>query len=61
MKALARGRYLGRIEGKTWRLMLWGASLLCSLHAYVPLAAGIWTLRKLGVDKRLAGTQEVIK
>ena len=56
-KELARGKYLAQIKQKTWKLLLWGASLLCSLHAYVPLAAGIWTLRKLGADKRLAGRQ----
>ena len=60
-KALARGKYLAQIERKTWKLLLWGASLLCSLHAYVLLAAGIWTLRKIGADKRLAGPQEVVK
>ena len=56
-KALARGKYLAQIERKTWKLLLWGASLLCSLHAYVLLAAGIWALRKIGADKRLAGQQ----
>ena len=57
VKTLARGGYLDQIEQKIWRLILWGASLLCSLHAYVMLAAGIWALQKLGADKWLAGPQ----
>ena len=52
-KALARGRYIDQIEGKAWKMMLWGASLLCSLHAYVLLALGIWVLQKVNADKRL--------
>ena len=54
-RELARGRYIGRIEQKVWRIMIWGASLLCSLHAYFLLAAGIWALQKIGADKRLTG------
>lgn len=55
VKALVRGKYIDQIESKVWKVMIWGASLLCSLHAYVLLAVGIWALQKLGVDKSLAG------
>lgn len=46
-KELFRGRYIGQIEGKVWKLLIWGASLLCSLHAYFLLALGIWAMQKI--------------
>lgn len=51
---LARGRHISRIESKAWRVMLWGAALLCRLHAYGLLALGIWVMLKTEADKRVA-------
>ena len=53
VKRLLRGRYIDQIEPKAWKVMIWGASLLCSLHAYVLLVLGVWALQKMKVDKRL--------
>ena len=47
VKELVRGRYINQIEQKAWKVKIWGASLLCSLHAYVLLTLGIWCCRKL--------------
>ena len=52
VKALVRGKYIDQIELKTWRLMIWGMSLLCCLHAYALLALGIWALHKMKADKK---------
>ena len=57
VKRLVCGRYIAQIEPKAWKVMIWGASLLCSLHAYVLLAIGIWALQKFGVDKKLEGLE----
>ena len=56
-KALTRGRYVSRIRPKKWKVMIWGASLLCSLRAYRLLALGMWTLQKLKVDDRFVKTK----
>ena len=53
VKRLVRGRYIDEIEPKAWKVMIWGASLLCSLHAYVLLVLGVWALQKIKVDERL--------
>ena len=50
VKKLACGRYINQIEQKTWKVKIWGASLLCSLHAYVLLALGIRVLQKVSMD-----------
>ena len=49
---LVRGKYINQIEQKIWRAMIWGASLLCSLHAYVLLALGVWALQKVRADDK---------
>lgn len=53
MKALAKGRYLKEIEGFTWKFVIWGASLLFTLHGYLFMAAGIALLRKMEVDSKI--------
>lgn len=53
VKRLVCGMYIDQIKPKTWKAMIWGASLLCSLHAYVPLTLGVWALQKMKVDERL--------
>ena len=53
VKRLVRGRYIDQIKPKAWKVMIWGASLLCSLHAYVLLVLGVWALQKIKVDERL--------
>ena len=57
LRALACGRYINKVEGKAWKVMIWGASLLCSLHAYFLLALGIWVLQKIEVDKKFVSLQ----
>ena len=57
VKALARGRYVNQVESKAWKIMMWGASLLCSLHAYRILALGMWALQKLKVDSKFVKTK----
>lgn len=52
VKALSRGRYINQIESKAWKTVIWGASQLCSLHAYRLLALGILILQKLKVDHK---------
>lgn len=52
VKRLVRGRYIDQIGPKTWKMMIWGASLLCGIHAYVPLVLGVWVLQKIKADKR---------
>lgn len=53
VKRLVRGRYIDQIEPKAWKVMIWGVSLLCSLHAYVLLVLGVWALQKIKADERL--------
>ena len=53
VKRLACGRYIDQIEPKTWKVMIWGASLLCGLHAYALLVLGVWALQRIKVDERL--------
>lgn len=53
---LARGRYIGRIEGTTLRLAVWGSSLLCRLHAYALLALGARALLIAKADERTAAS-----
>ena len=51
-KRLVRGRYIDQIESKTWKVLIWGVSLLCDLHAYVLLVLGVWALQKVKADER---------
>lgn len=53
MKALARGRYVQKIESYTWKIVIRTASLLLSLHAYSLLVTGIMLLRKLEIDSKI--------
>lgn len=53
MKALAKGKYLKDIDSLSWKLVIWGASLLFSLHGYFFMACGIALLRKLEVDNKI--------
>lgn len=57
VKELVRGRYINQVESNIWKAAIWGASLLCSLHAYVLLALGTWILRKVKVDERLISSK----
>lgn len=57
VRELVRGRYINQIESKIWKVTIWGASLLCSLHAYALLALGTWILRKVKVDERLISSK----
>ena len=49
VKRLAGGRYIGQLDRKAWKVkaMIWGAATLCSVHAYAPLALGMWVLWKV--------------
>ena len=51
VKTLARGRYINQIEQKAWKVIIWSASLLCSLDAYVLLTLGIWALQKINENR----------
>ena len=53
MNALAKGKYLGEIDSFSWKIVIWGASLLFSLHGYWLMAAGIALLRKMEVDSKI--------
>ena len=53
VKSLVRGRYIDQIEPGVWKVMIWGASLLCGLHAYFLLALGVWALQKMKAGERL--------
>lgn len=53
MNALAKGKYLKGIESISWKFMIWGSSLLFSLHGYFPMACGIALLRKMEVDSKI--------
>ncbi len=53
MAALAKGRYIDKIHVFSWKVTIWAASLLFSLHLYLPYAAGVACLRKLRVDERI--------
>ncbi|MCD7737828.1 MAG: glycosyltransferase [Lachnospiraceae bacterium] len=50
---LARGRYLKEIDSLSWKLVLWGGSVLFGLHGYLPMAAGIALMRSLGMDTKI--------
>lgn len=53
MKALAKGKYLKDIDAFSWKVVIWGASLLFSVHGYFPMAVGIALLRKMEVDSKI--------
>lgn len=57
LKRLACGRYIDQIEGKSWKLMIWTASLLGSFHAYALLVLGTWMLMKTKADERLISSK----
>ena len=57
IKELVCGKYINQIEPKIWKVAIWGASLLCSLHAYALLALGMWILRKTKVDERFINSK----
>lgn len=47
LKEISRGRYIAQIRGNVWKVMMWGAALLCTLHAYALLVLGIKALQIL--------------
>lgn len=53
MKALAKGKYLKDIEVTSWKIVIRGASILFTLHGYLPMAMGIALLRKMEVDSKI--------
>ena len=57
VKRLVRGKYIGQIEPKIWRVMIWGVSLLCRLHAYVLLALGVWAMHKVKADEKFVSSK----
>lgn len=57
VRELARGRYIDQIGLKAWKLMIWGASLLCRLHAYFLLTLGIWVLKKIKMEERFVSSK----
>ena len=53
MKALAKGKYLKGVSSISWKVVIWGASFLFSIHGYWLMAVGIALLRKLEVDSKI--------
>ena len=53
MRALAKGKYLREIELVSWKLVIWGASLLFSMQGYFCMAAGIALLRRMEIDNKI--------
>ncbi len=53
MNALAKGKYLNGIDALSWKIVIWGASMLFSLHGYFFMAAGIALLRKMEIDSKI--------
>jgi len=59
MQALAKGRYLDKIDVLSWKIVIRGASLLFVMHFYLIFAAGIALLRGLRVDERITKARYV--
>lgn len=53
MRALAKGKFVRKIDSTAWKIVIWGGSVLFSLHAYSLMAAGIALLRMLQVDSKI--------
>lgn len=57
MQELAKGKYLGKIDVLSWKIVIWGASFLFSIHGYYLMAAGIALLRKMEVDSKITNAR----
>jgi glycosyltransferase EpsH len=53
MKALAKGRYLDKIDALSWKIVIFCASLLFSLRLYLPFAVVVALIRKCKVDEMI--------
>lgn len=53
MKALAKGRYLDKIDVLSWKIVIRMASVLFSCQLYLPFAVAVALLRKLKVDEMI--------
>lgn len=53
MKLLAKGKYLRDVDVFSWKIVIWGASVLFCLHGYLLMSVGIYLLRKLEVDNKI--------
>ena len=53
MKKIIACDYTKGIKTKSWRLMIWGSTLLFDLHMYLLFAIGIAALRKFSVDEKI--------
>ena len=53
MRALAKGKFVRKIDSTAWKIVIWGGSVLFSLHAYSLMAVGIALLRMLQVDSKI--------
>lgn len=57
MRALAKGRYIRKIEPFSWKLVIRAAAVFFMLHLYWPLACGIALLRTLRIDEKITKTR----
>ena len=53
MKKIIARDYTKGIKTKSWRLMIWGSTLLFDLHMYLLFAVGVTALRKFSVDEKI--------
>ena len=53
MQALAKGKFVRKIDSTAWKIVIWCGSVLFSFHAYSLMAAGIALLRMLQVDSKI--------
>lgn len=53
MNALAKGKYLKGIDSLSWKIVIWSASVLFSLHGYLLMAIGIALLQAMEVDSKI--------
>jgi hypothetical protein len=51
MKALAKGRYLDKIDALSWRMVIRTASVFFSLRLYLPFAVSAALIRKFKIDE----------
>lgn len=53
IRALAKGKFVRKIDSVMWKIVIRGGAILFSLHAYSLMAAGIFLLRMLEVDSKI--------
>ncbi len=57
MGALAKGSYVREISSVSWRIVIRWAAFLLHIRAYRIFVAGIWMLRKAGIDAHITASR----